>query len=119
MPKLISRACSMFSVGQKGAQCPVPWEISFRTGYSCRTECGTLAPMMKTLPTHEELRSALQGLNHAELNRLADAGQVPFPTLMKIRQGTTEDPRLSTVQRILANLPRKAKRTAQAEATHG
>ncbi len=75
--------------------------------------------MMKTLPTHEELRSALQGLNHAELNRLADAGQVPFPTLMKIRQGTTEDPRLSTVQRILANLPRKAKRTAQAEAAHG
>ena len=72
--------------------------------------------MMKTLPTHEELRSALQGLNHAELNRLADAGQVPFPTLMKIRQGTTEDPRLSTVQRILANLPRKSKRTAQAEA---
>lgn len=51
-------------------------------------------------------------MNHADLQALADASLVPFPTLMKIRQGTTENPGIETVRRFLPVLDkpgRKAK----------
>lgn len=64
---------------------------------------------MKDLPSIDVLKSRLSGLNHAELNALSVKSDVPFGTLMKIRQGDTEDPRLSTVIKIMESLPRRAK----------
>lgn len=68
---------------------------------------------MKDLPSIDVLKGRLSGLNHAELNALVAVSGVPFGTLMKIRQGDTEDPRLSTVIKIMESLPRRAKQAAK------
>ena len=36
-----------------------------------------------------------------ELQQLATATGIPYPTLIKLRTGETTDPRISTVQRLI------------------
>ena len=73
--------------------------------------------MKQDLPSIDVIKSRLSDLNHAELNALVAASGVPFGTLMKIRQGDTKDPRLTTVRSILENLPRRAKHATKPAAT--
>lgn len=56
---------------------------------------------MKTnIPTAEQIRDKLSDLNLAQTQALADASDVPFTTLLKIRNGTTENPRIETVRQF-------------------
>ena len=65
--------------------------------------------MSTIIPTVAEVKESLTALNHAQLQGLADASGVPFPTLMKIRQGSTSNPGLLTVGKFYPVLPKKAK----------
>ena len=51
------------------------------------------------------VRARLGAMTQAELRRLADDSGVPYPTLVKIRQGTTKNPGLETVRKFFPLLP--------------
>lgn len=48
------------------------------------------------------LREDLAGCRRSEIERIADAMEVPRGTLRRIVSGATNDPRYSTVRRIAA-----------------
>jgi hypothetical protein len=52
------------------------------------------------VPTPEQVAAALRPLNDAQLQQLADASGVSYFTLLKIRQGHTENPRILTVSQF-------------------
>jgi len=56
--------------------------------------------MQTDIPTPEQLRAKLEAMGAADMRRLADATQVPFHTLVKIRNGETTNPRLRTVRSL-------------------
>lgn len=81
--------------------------------------------MAYQIPSVHDVQTLLQGFCHSELNQIGSQSGVPFPTIMKIRQGVTRNPGLETVHSILsAQLVSKAikagKRSAtQKEVAHG
>jgi hypothetical protein len=65
--------------------------------------------MAKNLPSPEEVQAALKPLSVPDLQKLADASRVPFHTLLKIRDGQTENPRLGTVRQFWLHVPKPPK----------
>lgn len=63
--------------------------------------------MMATVvfPPLAMVRARLNQLTQAEMHQLAADSGVPFPTLMKIRHGTTKNPGLETVRKFFPLLP--------------
>lgn len=61
--------------------------------------------MNTSLPSASVVSSRLKALKLAELEVLAQQSGVPFPTLLKIRMGTTPNPGLETVRKFYALLP--------------
>lgn len=53
--------------------------------------------MQARIPTADEVRSALAGLGHAQMQELSRLSGVPFTTLWKVRDGTTANPGIKTV----------------------
>lgn len=68
--------------------------------------------MSKPLPSPIEVRQALEPLSVAGLQELAQASRVPFHTLLKIRDGTTANPRLGTVTQFWPHVPKLRTRAA-------
>jgi hypothetical protein len=60
--------------------------------------------MNATIPSVAEVRSSLEPLGHAELQRLSRLAGVPFNTLWNIRNGTTANPGIETVRKFLPQL---------------
>ena len=52
------------------------------------------------VPTPEQVAAALQPFTDAQLEKLAQDSGVSYFTLLKIRQGHTEDPRIGTVSKF-------------------
>lgn len=52
------------------------------------------------IPTAAEVRERLSSLKTAQIQALSDASSVPFTTLLKIKNGITENPRLDTVEQF-------------------
>lgn len=65
-----------------------------------RTKYGTMAAMNVTIPTAAEIRARLTPLTRAQMIDLARVASVPFTTLLKIRNGETENPRIDTVRQF-------------------
>ncbi len=51
-------------------------------------------------PVLERLKSATE----ADMREIAEATGVPAPTIAKLKYGQTDDPRISTVQKLYAHL---------------
>jgi hypothetical protein len=64
------------------------------------------------VPSPDEVAAALQPFSDAQLHRLASRSGVSYFTLLKIRQGQTEDPRIGTVSQFWPHLPLVAQREA-------
>lgn len=60
--------------------------------------------MVDVLPSPEELRAMLAGMNYAAMERLSSVSGVPFHTIRKIRDGETKDPGLSTAHALWPHL---------------
>lgn len=52
------------------------------------------------IPPMVEVRAELAGLAHARMQELAKLSGVPFTTLWKIKDGTTENPGIETVRKF-------------------
>lgn len=63
----------------------------------------------KNIPSAAEIRTLLASLGHAQIQRLATDSGVPFTTLWKVRDGTTDNPRIETVRAFLPHAKRIAK----------
>lgn len=50
--------------------------------------------------TAKEVRVALIALNGRQIEALAESAAVPVPTIYKVRNGETADPRSSTVEKL-------------------
>jgi transcriptional regulator with XRE-family HTH domain len=53
---------------------------------------------------YDDLRRRVAGMNCEQVRALATASGVPFHTLLKIRSGETDNPRIRTVERLHAAL---------------
>lgn len=60
--------------------------------------------MSTTIPSPAEVRAKLAPLTLAQLEELSKRSRVPFTTLVKLRNGQTENPRLETVHAIWPEL---------------
>lgn len=60
--------------------------------------------MNNSIPTAAEVRSRLQLLTRRRVIELAQTAGVPFPTLVKIRNGQTVNPGVETVRLIWPEL---------------
>jgi predicted transcriptional regulator len=58
------------------------------------------------IPSVEQIRAWLAGLDAPQFQALADTAGVPFTTLLKIRRGETKDPRLETVRCLFPHMPK-------------
>ena len=56
--------------------------------------------MQNSIPQIARIRSALAAMTQKEVKGLAEACNVPFGTLMKIRHGITENPGIETVRKF-------------------
>lgn len=74
------------------------------------TEYGRLC-LMDTMTT---LLERLEALNGGEIVSLAKTSGVPYNTILNIRKGVTTDPRVSTVDALMAELGKKKRRVAEA-----
>lgn len=75
--------------------------------------------MENTIPSSADVRDRLAGLSRAQLVQLAEQTGTPFTTLLKIRRGETQDPKLETVRSIwsaLVAIARPKRRPSKAEA---
>jgi predicted transcriptional regulator len=61
--------------------------------------------MSTTIPSPADVRAKLAPMNLAQLEELSKLSDVPFTTLVKLRNGQTENPRLETVHAIWPHLP--------------
>lgn len=70
--------------------------------------------MEAKIPTAYEIRERLAPLSIAQIQELADVSLVPFTTLLKIKRGITENPRIDTVGQFLEHIDSvsKSKQTA-------
>lgn len=60
--------------------------------------------MSTVIPSPSEVRAKLAPMTLAQLEQLATDSGVPFTTLVKVRNGQTENPRLETVHAIWPRL---------------
>jgi hypothetical protein len=51
-------------------------------------------------PVMEKLRQSTE----ADVRAIADATEIPAPTILKLKYGQTDNPRVRTVQRLYAHL---------------
>ena len=56
--------------------------------------------MDKKIPPASGIREALNGLTHAQIQRLSVVSGVPFTTIWKVRDGTTTNPGIETVRQF-------------------
>ena len=49
-----------------------------------------------------EIQAALSAMTRKQANAIADAAGVPMATMAHIRMGRTENPRIETVEKLLA-----------------
>jgi len=56
------------------------------------------------LPPVSEVRAFLERLTHAQVQQLSKDCGVPFTTLWKIKDGTTENPGIETVRKFWPEL---------------
>lgn len=56
--------------------------------------------MQNSIPQIARIRSALAAMTQKEVKELAEACNVPFGTVMKIRHGITENPGIETVRKF-------------------
>ncbi len=52
------------------------------------------------IPSIRQVRTYLEGLNHAQVQKLSEDSGVPFNTLWNIRKGTTTNPGTETVRKF-------------------
>jgi len=62
--------------------------------------------MNTTIPNGDEVVAMLAPMTTAQLHELAALSDVPFHTLLKIRSGITDNPRIDTVHKFLPHLKR-------------
>jgi predicted transcriptional regulator len=60
--------------------------------------------MTSEIPSAAEVRSRLMSLTPTQVEQLAEQTHVPLPTLIKIRHGQTENPRIETVRALWSAL---------------
>lgn len=63
-----------------------------------------MPPMIDTLPSPEELRAMMAGMNYAAMERLSQLSGVPFHTIRKIKAGESADPKLSNARALWPHL---------------
>lgn len=63
--------------------------------------------MAKHIPSANEIRELLSEYGRDRILRLSTASGVPFHTLLKIKSGETDDPRLSTVRAFWPHLAKQ------------
>lgn len=68
------------------------------------------------IPTSAEVRARLAGLGQSDMQALAEASKVPFTTLLKIKNGVTENPRIETVRQFWGHLTKPKRTPKKAEA---
>lgn len=56
--------------------------------------------MDSNIPSPEDVRAALNGLNYCQVQRLSELSGVPFTTLWNMRGKADGDPRISTVHKF-------------------
>ena len=61
---------------------------------------GTLASMNAPIPSADAVRERLQSMSARDVVLLARRSSVPLPTIYKIRNGQTRNPRIDTVREI-------------------
>ena len=64
--------------------------------------------MNTELPSIGEIQALLRPLHHRAMQLLARLSGVPFPTLWKIKDGTTRNPGVETVRRFLPHVAKAA-----------
>lgn len=57
--------------------------------------------MDTSIPSAAQLQARLEGLSHAQMQRLAILSGVPFTTLWKIKAGPTTNPGIETVRKFV------------------
>jgi len=62
------------------------------------------------MDTMTTLLQKLDSLDGSEIVLLAQSSGVPYNTILNIRKGVTKDPRVSTVDALMAVLAKKRKR---------
>lgn len=72
--------------------------------------------MENTIPSASDVRERLAGLTRAQLVELSEKTSTPFTTLLKIRSGETQDPKLETVRSVWPSLCGKKRRPSKQEA---
>lgn len=60
--------------------------------------------MADQFPTYETVRKRLLSLSYADMEALEKASKVSFHTLLKIRNGTTENPGIETVHKFWSHI---------------
>ncbi len=60
--------------------------------------------MSTSIPPVASIRDRLAGLSHAQVQQLSRQSSVPFTTIWKIRDGTTENPGMETVRKFWAHV---------------
>lgn len=68
--------------------------------------------MPNEIPSPTQVKELLLDFRQIELKDISNQSGVPFPTLVKIRQGTTRDPGIDTVRKLYA-APLVVKRIAE------
>ncbi len=61
-------------------------------------------PLPDAIPSAKEVRNLLKRLKTVQVRELAIKSGVPFTTLLKVRDGETQDPRIETVRQLWAHL---------------
>jgi predicted transcriptional regulator len=59
---------------------------------------------MKPIPSAADVAAMLKPMSNQHLERLASLSGVPYHTLLKIRSGETENPRIDTVRQFLPHV---------------
>lgn len=65
--------------------------------------------MNSTIPSAQEVREGLRGLEPGKVRDLASASGVPFTTLWKMRSGETKNPGIDTVRKVYTQLQSEAR----------
>ena len=69
------------------------------------------------IPSAAAVRTALEGLGHAEIVSLSRMSNVPFTTLWKVRAGETANPGIETVRRFWHYIDEVRRPVASAQPT--
>ena len=56
--------------------------------------------MSKQIPPVSDVKAELAALSHADVQELSRISGVPFTTIWKVRDGTTENPGMETVRKF-------------------